>query len=83
LTIRNGEPWSTRTQIELYRFENSVSYGAITLIVYRLDNEVDLHGFVGTVDRASMRELFKHLKTRNVTHINCLRNGVLRRYRIR
>lgn len=51
--------------------------------MYRLDNEVDLHGYTGTVSMANRRELFEHLKAKGVTHINCLRHGRVKRYRVR
>ena len=80
----NGKLCSIRPLIEPYRFnEHHGSYDSFTLIVYRLDNEVDLHGFNGTPSIRLWRELCQHLAPYTITHVNALRNGKLKRYRVR
>jgi hypothetical protein len=73
-----------RPLIELYRFKKrGGSYDAFTLIVFRLDNEVDLHGFNGEPTITYWRELCEFLKPLGVTHVNALRHGEPVRYRVR
>lgn len=75
---------NTRPLIELYRFKKKGgSYEAITLIVFRLDNEVDLHGFNGEPSIAHWRELCEFLKPFGIVYVNALRHGELKRYRVR
>ena len=72
--------------IEIFRFdenEDKTSYSDFTVIVNRLDGEVDLHGFCGTPTRAKMRQLFSHLKSKNISHVNLSRCGIHKRYRVR
>ena len=79
-----GELRSTRPLIEPYRFnKRHGTYDCFTLIVYRLDDEVDLHGFNGQPSIKMWRELCDHLRPFGVTHVNALRHDEPVRYRVR
>lgn len=72
--------------IDIFRFDEDFekkTYSDFTVIVYRLDGEVDLHGFCGKPELRKRKQLLNYLHEKGVTHVNFSRRGRLVRFAVR